>query len=223
MDWKEALEAARAEHAELVQERDLIEATRADLDVKAELVDKRAIQLEGTIAALSELTGESQSLRRIPITADLNSMKLANACRQILMSAVKFWTPITVRDELLTLGYDLTPYTNHLASIHAVLKRLFDSGEAVRIAGPDGKAMYRWKEPPPQRASPVLTRTTGFSGAPEPPTRPRWKSVPTAEEALEGERKRAEVRAIMAAAKDSRRYRVPIEPTIPLKPRTKKD
>lgn len=158
MDWNEALKAARDEHRTLLQKRDELDAARAEIDFEVEKVDQRAVQLEQTINSLAELTGANKMPQRLaPI--DVNNLKLANACRAVLGSSNNFWTPITVRDHLMSLQYDLRPYSNPLASIHAVLKRLIDSGEAVRTAGPDGKAMYRWKA----AALPLLTRN--------PPTR----------------------------------------------------
>jgi hypothetical protein len=147
MDWKEALTAARSEHRELIQQRDVIDAAQADLDLKRETLEKRILQLEQTIASLSELTGEGP-LSKAWSRAELNkldSLKLADALRKVLQSGNKYWTPIDVRDMLLLQGYDLSGYTNPLASIHAVLKRLHESGETVRIASAEGKAMYRWK------------------------------------------------------------------------------
>lgn len=158
MDWNEALKAARAEHRELIQKRDELDAARAEIDFEVETVDKRVVQLEHTIASLSELTGANKILQRNePI--DLNNLKLADAIRKVLNSLNRYWTPIHVRNALVARNYDLTPYTNPLASIHAVLKRLIDSGEAIRTAGPDGKAMYRWKVFP--STAPVIPPSTG--------------------------------------------------------------
>jgi hypothetical protein len=160
MDWNEALKAARDEHRELLQKRDELDAARAEIDFEVETIDQRAVQLEHAIASLSELTGANKMPSRLePI--DVNNLKLANACRAVLSSSNKFWTPISVRDHLLSLDYDLKPYNNPLASIHAVLKRLIDSGEAIRTAGPDGKAMYRWKAVP---STVVIRGDTASSG-----------------------------------------------------------
>ena len=146
MDWNEALKAARAERVQMVQRRDEIDAQRAEIDVERESVEKRIVQLEQTIASLSELTGANKYLQRFE-DIELGNVRLADACRKILQSSSEYFTPIAVRDALLRQNYDLAGYTNHLASIHAVLKRLLDSGQAVRIPGTDGKAMYRWNGP----------------------------------------------------------------------------
>jgi hypothetical protein len=147
MDWNQALAAARNEHLQLIQQRDVIDAAQADIDLKRETVEKRILQLQQTIASLSELTGEtvfSKALSR-SLHGKIDNLKLADALRKVLQSANKYWTPIEVRDALLLQSYDLSGYTNALASIHAVLKRLHESGEVARIASADGKAMYRWK------------------------------------------------------------------------------
>jgi|ERR1700686_3537679 len=143
MDWNEALKAARDEHRHLLQKRDELDAARAEIDFEVETIDKRTVQLEHTIASLSELTGANKYPQRLaPI--DLNNLQLADACRKVLASVNQYLTPIVIRDALVARRYDLTPYSNPLASLHSVLKRLLDSGEAIRTAGPDGKAMYRW-------------------------------------------------------------------------------
>jgi len=159
MDWKQALYAARDEHDQLIQKRDEIDAKQADLDTERETLEKRILQLQQTITSLSELVGETHLQRKLSrtLTLRINNLTLANAIRKVLQSANKYWTPIEVRDMLQLQGYQMSEYSNALASIHAVLKRLRDSDEALRIAGADGKAMYRWKDlsaatpmPPPR-------------------------------------------------------------------------
>ncbi len=159
MDWKQALHAARIEHEQLMEQRDVLDAKQADLDTEREMLEKRILQLQQTISSLSELTGETgwqKALHRKGgmLSGKLDNMTLSNAIRKVLQSANKYWTPIEVRDMLQLQGYQMSAYSNALASIHAVLKRLKDSGEVNRIAGADGKAMYRWKAevtplPPP--------------------------------------------------------------------------
>jgi hypothetical protein len=45
---------------------------------------------------------------------------------------------------LIESGYDLSQYTNPLASIHTILKRLVKSGE-VEGTVRDGELYYQWK------------------------------------------------------------------------------
>lgn len=49
-----------------------------------------------------------------------------------------------VRDLLRGAGFDLSSYTNPLASIHTILKRLVERGEA-EIVESNGEVQYRWK------------------------------------------------------------------------------
>ena len=53
-------------------------------------------------------------------------------------------TAIGVRDLLIKDGYPLDGYSNPLASIHTILKRLADRGE-VEIETTSGEIYYRWK------------------------------------------------------------------------------
>ena len=48
-----------------------------------------------------------------------------------------------VRDLLRGAGFDLSSYTNPLASIHTILKRLADRGE-VEVIESNGEVHYRW-------------------------------------------------------------------------------
>src|SRR5215831_15452550 len=54
---------------------------------------------------------------------------LTDACRLVLRNAVEPLTALGVRDRLAAIGIDLDKYSNPLASIHTVLKRLHEGGE----------------------------------------------------------------------------------------------
>jgi len=49
-----------------------------------------------------------------------------------------------VRDLLRSAGFDLSSYTNPLASIHTILKRLAERGEA-EVSECNGEVHYRWR------------------------------------------------------------------------------
>jgi len=53
-------------------------------------------------------------------------------------------TAIRVREMLAGSGFDLSSYSNPLASIHTILKRLADRGEVETIIN-NGEVYYRWK------------------------------------------------------------------------------
>jgi hypothetical protein len=46
------------------------------------------------------------------------------------------------------IGFDLSNYSNELAVIHTVLKRLNEAGEIRLIPKPGGKHAYLWAKPP---------------------------------------------------------------------------
>src|ERR1044072_8290766 len=120
-DWKQTLYAARREYGELIQSRDEIDSRQADLDIEREKLERRILQLQKTIESLSELVGESPLLKKLakshPLKGRYDNLKLAEAVRKVLQSADHYWTPIKVRDALQVQQYDLSGYTNALASI----------------------------------------------------------------------------------------------------------
>jgi hypothetical protein len=104
-DYRRALDAAVREYERLI-------AQHADLDA-------RIAQLRHSIAALTKLCGYEPT---VPIG-------LTDACRLVLRNAEIPLTALEIRDRLKAIGVDLDKYSNPLASIHTVLKRMHESGE----------------------------------------------------------------------------------------------
>jgi hypothetical protein len=104
-DYRRALDAA-------VREYEKLSAERAELD-------GRLAQLKYSIAALTKLCGYEPTV----------PLGLTDACRLVLRNAVTPLTALEVRDRLAAIGVDLAKYSNPLASIHTVLKRMHDAGE----------------------------------------------------------------------------------------------
>jgi len=50
-----------------------------------------------------------------------------------------------VRDLLIADGYNMSRYSNPLASIHTILKRLTKADEVEAKVLKDGDVYYRWK------------------------------------------------------------------------------
>ena len=125
-DYKRALEAA-------VREYEKLTAKHADLE-------GRLAQLKHSIAALTKLCGYE------PTTP----LGLTDACRLVLRNAVAPLTALEVRDRLVSIGIDLGRYSNPLASIHTVLKRMHEGGELVerdRDDEPDARTAYAFVLP----------------------------------------------------------------------------
>jgi hypothetical protein len=122
-EYRHALDAACREYEELGRQRAVIDA--------------RLTQLTQSIGTLTKLCGFAPAI----------PWGLTDACRAILRNGGVPLSPTELRDRLVAIGFDLSKYSNELAAIHTVLRRLNDSGEIRFIAAP-GKHLYRWNVPP---------------------------------------------------------------------------
>jgi hypothetical protein len=123
-EYHRALDAACREWEALARQR-------ADLE-------ERLTQLTETIGMLSKLCGLTPKL----------TWGLTEACRAVLRNAANPMTPVEVRNRLAAIGFDLSQYSNELASIHTVLKRLHRSGELRFVPRGRGRHAYEWSRPP---------------------------------------------------------------------------
>src|SRR5262249_1726042 len=118
--YRRALDAA-------VREYEKLSAERAELD-------GRLAQLKHSIAALTKLCGYEPTV----------PLGLTDACRLVLRNAVAPLTALEVRDRLAAVGVDLGKYSNPMASIHTVLKRMHEASEiAERQPGADASSDSR--------------------------------------------------------------------------------
>lgn len=74
---------------------------------------------------------------------------LTDAVREVLKAGDRAMTPAEVRDGLIRLGINPDDYTNLLASVHNVLKRLakaneVDAGHTAPKGTKGCKAVYYW-------------------------------------------------------------------------------
>lgn len=106
-DYRRALDAA-------VREYETLTAERAQLDA-------RISQLHHSIAALTKLCGFEPTV----------PLGLTDACRLVLRNSPAPLTALEVRDRLAAIGIDLSKYSNPLASIHTILRRMREGGEIV--------------------------------------------------------------------------------------------
>lgn len=121
-DYRRALESAVREYESLGQQR--------------QDIDKRLSELAQSISTLSRLCGLTPTV----------PWGLTDACRVVLRSGLPM-TPVDVRDRLLSIGFDLSKYSNELAGIHTVLKRLNESGELRFLVGGPRQGAYLWNRP----------------------------------------------------------------------------
>ena len=121
--YKAALDAALREYETLLQQK-------ADLD-------SRLAQLGESIGTLTRLCGYTPTV----------AYGLTEACKTSLRCAAAPMTPLEVRDRLQATGFDINRYSNPLAAIHTVLRRLTDSGEVRRRTSRSKGATYEFTAP----------------------------------------------------------------------------
>src|SRR5262249_21981024 len=122
VEYRTALEKAIAEYEQLGEER--------------RRIDDRLAQLTQTITTLSRLVGLEPTI----------PFGLTDACRLVYRNAGIPLSPTEVRERLRAIGFDLSGYSNEMAAIHTVLRRLNGSGELRAMAVP-GKQIYAWRTP----------------------------------------------------------------------------
>jgi hypothetical protein len=119
-DYRRALEAASREY-------EALGARRRE-------IDQRLAELAQSIATLSKLLGLTPTV----------PLGLTDAVRLVVRGAGVPMTPVDVRDRLHAIGFDVSKYTNDLAAVHTILKRLNESGEIRFVARAPGKHQYIW-------------------------------------------------------------------------------
>jgi hypothetical protein len=71
---------------------------------------------------------------------DVEDMGLTEAIRWLFRQRGPIpLTPTQVRDELATIGYDLSKYTHVMPPIHVTLRRMKDAGEIEEVPHPMGR------------------------------------------------------------------------------------
>ena len=123
-DYRRALETAIREYEALGEQR--------------QQIDRRLAEVAQTIGSLSRLCG------LVPTVP----MGLTDACRLAIRGAGVPVMATEVRDRLQSFGFDLSKYSNDLAAIHTILKRLNEAGELRLVARGSGKPTYIWNRPP---------------------------------------------------------------------------
>jgi hypothetical protein len=143
--YKKALFAARVEYNQLADRR-------KEIDDERKKIEGQLAQLAQTIDGLMVLCGEEPMELITALTTDkVAGLGLADACRVVLAAVDRFVTPRYIRDSLEEVHYDFGQQTNPLASIHAILKRFVESGEAdsLEVSGKTGYRLMQRNEAKP--------------------------------------------------------------------------
>jgi hypothetical protein len=119
-DYRRALDAAIKEYETLGDQR--------------QAIDRRLAALTQTIGTLSKLLGLTPTV----------PLGLTDAVRLVVRGASLPMTPVEIRDRLIAIGIEMSKYTNELAAVHTILKRLNDAGEVRFVPRTSGKHQYVW-------------------------------------------------------------------------------
>jgi hypothetical protein len=116
-----------------------LKATRRELErlrLRRAQIDAQIAKLEQIECALGGVAEPHQEA-----AADVSS--ITNMTRRALKLAERPMTPTEVRDSMVALGFDSGPYSQFLASVHVVLKRLAKREEVFEFTFGDCKK-YWW-------------------------------------------------------------------------------
>jgi hypothetical protein len=153
-DYKTMSDKAVAELTELL-------ARQEALDTEREQLDARIWELKQGIIALGPLCGISAHTRYPELLPEYNLLPVG--LREGVLAVLgmvkddSYLTPVAVRDNLSSTGYEIKS-KNILPSIHNVLKRAVEAGEA-ESADVNGKTGYRLiKKDRPPKPNPFAIR-----------------------------------------------------------------
>jgi hypothetical protein len=127
--WQDALKRAQAELEEKRGEMQHLDEQRA-------MLAGEILQLEKAVDGLAPLASDRAIAERVNdfLIENATELGLADACREVLKKANRYMTAVDVRDALEAGGFDLSNYSNPLASIHGILKRFDESGEVASVS-----------------------------------------------------------------------------------------
>lgn len=129
------------------QELDALEEESLQLEERKKWVTERMQLLNAYLKAIEPLIKQDPG-------HELVQVGLAQICRNMLERQESWFTPQQVKNRLELAGIDLQGYTNPMAVLHAVLKRVGDS-----FKGKDGTVYYGKKglQPKePQNEPPII-------------------------------------------------------------------
>jgi hypothetical protein len=128
--YRAALNELRLELSDAIRQQ-------ADAEEAARALNDRIADLRQSVSALAKLCGEEFN--------EEEALGLTDAIRQIFKTAgTRPLTAQDVRTGLESRGFKIGRYSNILASIHTVIKRLAEKGEIKPTDSTGDKPAYRW-------------------------------------------------------------------------------
>jgi hypothetical protein len=129
MDFREALNSAKAELTALQQEL-------GTCLKQQEVLEKKIVAVRQMIVGFSDALGEQ--------FVEEDSLGLTDAIRQAFKTSSQPMTPTDVKGRLELLGYDTSKYGNLMASVHTIITRLTRQGQITAAGTAGNKPTYRW-------------------------------------------------------------------------------
>ena len=117
-------------YADARTEFDNLQTQRAQLKNNLDECDKQIAALVQTINAIAPLVGEEPVAAPATEEPDAPPAGITDSIRTILAEAREPLSASEIRERLETMGFDMKSYSNPLATVHTVLRRLTESGEA---------------------------------------------------------------------------------------------
>jgi len=150
MDYKATLKQALARLDALQNEHVTALGKLSDLGLEISNLARVVVDLgplAGTTPVFSDVVSELLSSVQQSQTLEVG---ITDKIRQLLQSQpAAAFQPTDIRNNLITQKFDLSKYSNAMATIHMVLKRLVEQQQVLLKTLPDGKTAYQWNPAPP--------------------------------------------------------------------------
>jgi hypothetical protein len=132
------------------------------LDIQREETRQQLSHVRQIVANLHALSGHAAP-------DNVGVLGFTDACRVIVRDSHPNWLSASdLRDKLSERGYDLQPYSNPLASIYTILRRLHEAGEIEKKQ--EGiQTFHRWIRRFPRYSGKRLRLRRAFVGQPAVP------------------------------------------------------
>lgn len=138
VNYKQSLKAAAQELTELMEQQEGLEVKMEEVRERAAIV-RRALN---SLGALCDISPPKEYPHLYPSLLE-RDVGFTDAIREVFRhDDMAMFTAVGVRDQLQAMGFDIAKYTNPLASIHTILKRLQRNKEVVVVPSSDGRVLY---------------------------------------------------------------------------------
>jgi hypothetical protein len=117
-----------------------------ELIIQRDQIDVHIEHAKNAIVALAYMLNDpSDTEREISAAEDILGRRgLTEAIRRVLQESAVGMTPVEVRDTLANSGMNLLEYSNPLAAIHTVLKRLVKARDVKPATTNGNETVYQW-------------------------------------------------------------------------------